>query len=574
MSRPSCLLLCILVTLLAPPRVASAAWPSDPAVNLPLCAAPGDQYYQVAASDGAGGAVVAWVDHRSGGYTHIYAQRVDASGTPLWAEDGVAVCTAAGDQQYPVIAPDGAGGAIVAWFDYRGGWGDVYAQRIAAAGTPQWAENGVALCSSVGTPSPENFIHMIPDGTGGALVTWPMRTMGAPQQQVFIQSVDASGTARWTANGVAVASTEHDQHEPQVVRDGTGGAIVAWQDYRADDYWGDVYAQRVDATGTPQWTAGGVPLCTATGDQTNLMAKPDGAGGVVVVWEDERASEADIYAQRVSASGSPQWTTDGAPVCVAAGGQFDPMLVPDGSGGGVIAWPDMRDGAIGLYAQRIDGSGATLWPGAGVVVCSTVGEIPVETITPLQMASGDGAGGVIVAWWDKRNGTDCDIYAQRVDASGVVQWPVGGTPVSTAAGDQLYPSVVSDGSGGIVAAWRDSRDGSWDIYAQRLYASGSVDVAPGATTSALRLDSPVPNPSRSGMRIAYALPQASRASLAIYDLHGRRVRGLLAGHLPAGEGSAHWDGLDESGRPVASGLYFARLDTGGSVLTARFTTVR
>ena len=64
-------------------------------------------------SDGAGGAIVTWHDTRSGGTTDIYAQRVNASGAIQWTADGVALCTARGNQDYVWITIDGAGGAIV-----------------------------------------------------------------------------------------------------------------------------------------------------------------------------------------------------------------------------------------------------------------------------------------------------------------------------------------------------------------------------------------------------------------------------------------------------------------------------
>ena len=49
----------------------------------------------------------------------------------------------------------------------------------------------------------------------------------------------------------------------------------------------------------------------------------------------------------------------------------------------------------------------------------------------------DGSGGAIIAWMDSRSGAHCDIYAQRINASGVVQWTADGVAISTAAGAQI-----------------------------------------------------------------------------------------------------------------------------------------
>ena len=79
------------------PRPAAAAWPTDPTLNVPLCTAPGAQAWPTIASDGAGGAIVTWMDYRSD-TSGIYAQRISADGTPQWKTNGVALCTATGGQ--------------------------------------------------------------------------------------------------------------------------------------------------------------------------------------------------------------------------------------------------------------------------------------------------------------------------------------------------------------------------------------------------------------------------------------------------------------------------------------------
>lgn len=83
-----------------------------------------------------------------------------------------------------------------------------------------------------------------------------------------------------------------------------------------------------------------------------------------------------------------------------------------------------------------------------------------------------------------------------------------------------------------------------------------------------------PNPFGPRTEIAYALPRAGEAELAIFDIAGRRVRVLLAGPQPAGAGSVRWDGRDAAGRTVAAGLYFARLSTGGRSETQRLVLLR
>ncbi len=83
-----------------------------------------------------------------------------------------------------------------------------------------------------------------------------------------------------------------------------------------------------------------------------------------------------------------------------------------------------------------------------------------------------------------------------------------------------------------------------------------------------------PNPFNLGTAIAFTTPEDGPASVEIYDVAGRRIRTLAEGFVPAGEHVLTWDGRDESGRAVASGVYLYRLKTRDAVVTRRMVKVR
>src|SRR6185503_7297413 len=98
----------------------------------------------------------------------------------------------------------------------------------------------------------------------------------------------------------------------------------------------------------------GVSICTAANAQYFPMLVADGAGGAVITWQDQRTGEFDIYAQRVNASGASQWTGDGVALCLAGGDQLNPLIVTDGSGGGILTWTDYRTaGTYLVFAQHV-----------------------------------------------------------------------------------------------------------------------------------------------------------------------------------------------------------------------------
>jgi len=407
-------------------------WTTD---GVPVCTATGVQEAQQITSDGAGGSIVMWRDCR-GSDIDIYAQRVDALGNILWLIDGVPLCTATEDQEDPQITSDGAGGAIVTWYDSRDGYYNIYAQRIDVSGTVQWTTDGVLLCTAANS---QYYPQITSDGVGGAIVTWVDYRSG--NDDIYIQRIDASGTVQWTADGVPVCTATGYQDLPQITSDGVGGAIVTWRDFRSGSSY-DIYAQRIDASGTIQWIADGVAISVgALGGSSCPQVTSDGAGGAIVTWQIYQAGYWDIYAQRTNASGTIQWITNGVPLCTAPEGQEDPQITSDSSGGAIVTWKDYRNGTdYNIYAQRINTSGTVQWTADGVSLCTaTENQLEVQ-ITP------DGAGGAIVTWQDDRGGIDNDTYAQRIDALGAVQWTIDGVPICTATGNQAIPQIISDGA--------------------------------------------------------------------------------------------------------------------------------
>ena len=84
-----------------------------------------------------------------------------------------------------------------------------------------------------------------------------------------------------------------------------------------------------------------------------------------------------------------------------------------------------------------------------------------------------------------------------------------------------------------------------------------------------------PNPMRGGgTTLGFSLARESHARVAVYDVMGRRVRTLLDQTRAVGAGQVFWDGRDDAGRRLGSGVYFARFDGDGAAFAERLTVVR
>ncbi|MEZ4386017.1 MAG: peptidoglycan DD-metalloendopeptidase family protein [Candidatus Krumholzibacteriia bacterium] len=107
----------------------------------------------------------------------------------------------------------------------------------------------------------------------------------------------------------------------------------------------------------------------------------------------------------------------------------------------------------------------------------------------------------------------------------------------------------------------------------RFYV-GTGTTAPDLASAGVVLHGVSPNPFNPTTTVAFSLATAGDVDLAVFDARGRRVAGLVGGSLPAGGHRVLWDGLDEAGRPVRSGAYLVRLQTGGEVRWTRAMMVK
>jgi hypothetical protein len=119
-----------------------------------------------------------------------------------------------------------------------------------------------------------------------------------------------------------------------------------------------------------------------------------------------------------------------------------PSLLSDHDGGAILVW-SLRSPIppyfSGVFAQRIDSRGQFLWFPDGVQ-CTSWGATS-SVATPY------GAGGVITAWTDSRNGNN-DVFVQRVESNGQTSWLLDGLRTSPIVGDQISRAIVNDGNGG------------------------------------------------------------------------------------------------------------------------------
>ena len=378
---------------------------------------------------------------------------------------GVTVSDIGTSETVECAASDGRGGAIVVFSSGRTGASGYYAQRIKADGTPGWVANGVRLGVIGQAP------RVISDGFGGAIVVWWDETNGINNTDIRGQRIDSSGVLKWGTEGVAICSQINDQQLADIISDGSGGVVVTWSDDRNNATTGsDVFAQRVLASGTVFWTSLGVTVCNATGSQTGAALVRDAGLGFVVLISDSRSYATlgyDVYAQRLNSSGSRQWGTLGVPVSTSSDDQNGDGLVATADGGTFAIYHDNGGATPDLYVKRLNSSGAQLWSGNAYAAFVSSGSRSYEGAC----ASGDG---LIVVARDYRSGSSYDLYAQKLTGMGTRLWGASaGVVVLATSDDDDAEAVFSDGANGVLVGMRSTGLSFYDRVAQRINLNGT-----------------------------------------------------------------------------------------------------
>jgi hypothetical protein len=530
-------------------------------------------------SDGASGTIIAW---HGGTGSDIFARRLLADGTPAagWPVTApLLVCGATGLQEQPVLVTDGAQGALMFWQDARNGSNyDIYGQRINSSGGIPSSSNWVANGNPISTVTGNQYTPVaVSDRAGGAIIVWQDGRQGGGNYDIYAQRVDGDGNRLWAPAGVPVCVAANNQINPSIVADGSGGAYIAWQDYRKGNEY-DIYVQHLTASGAigpdTRWTTNGVGVCVATNSQFYPVLAGDGAGGVFVTWQDFRTGgDNHIYAQHLSATAVvvANWPVNGTPVCQAQYSQYFPVVASDGATGLFVAWQDYRTGTTNhIYAQHLT-AGNTVWVNDGV---------PISTASNGQFApqiAHDGAGGAFITWYDSRGSTN-DVYIQQVNNAGVLNpvWDRDGLGICLAPNTQQYPVITTNAAGSAIMTWQDLRSGSVAtaaIYAQQAVNPTQVAVGDPPLVPT-QLGAPRPNPFRETSEVQLTLAEPASVRAEVLDITGRRIATLASGHLPAGTHMLRWDGTTARGQHAAPGVYLIRVQSPGLQRTLRVVRLR
>jgi hypothetical protein len=289
---------------------------------------------------------------------------------------------------------------------------------------------------------------------------------------ILASSFPTDAPAAWSTLGTQLP-TNAMSGTSKSVPDGAGGAIIAFTtatEIGPGEWDYNIGAQRIDAEGNVLWGPMGVVVCAAPSSQNTPVIATDMAEGAIIAWYDARSGNPRPHIQRIDSNGTALWAADGIAIECDSTSAYDSQIVSDGAGGAIVVFLAWGS-SIDVLAQRFNPSGNSLWQAGGVPVCAATN----QQNTP--RAASDGSHGVIATWQDRRTNV-YDIYAQRIDASGAARWTTNGVALyASPTKDEYNPVIAADGFGGAIVAWEDYRnqvagDATCDIYASRIDSLG------------------------------------------------------------------------------------------------------
>ncbi len=567
-------------------RLDSAGTPLWTADGVPLCTDFATQYILDIVKDQQGGAVFVWSDYRTG-VGNLMAQRIDATGATRWAVDGQLVSSPGVYVSQTAVTDLPNGHTMVSWAESSAGTTNILVQNVAPDGTLVLGANGSIIAANL--PLDIGYIQdgFTTSSGDGMVVVWKGSKYG--EYDIYSQRCDRAGNGIFPSSRMAVCKAVGDQTKPMVIPDNDKGLFVVWNDGRSNP--NHYYAQHQTSTGF--WGNPGAPL-------TSVQDVPDDQGGVVNVdWNPSRldafpANEVTFYtlwrslpvakinpdAKLIIRPADRRTHKDEKVVLATPGAnkanywEYMFSVVPRGLPGYGKTLPTPYD-SVSVASPPIDYMVVTETAADSVYFMSTpLAALSVDNLAPIAVKGlhgtlNYGPSSIDLIWQANAEG-DLDHYnLYRGTTPGFV--PDQTSLVSTVADTTFLDTSGDSGSYYRLAAVDIHGNEGPDVLLNPAGVSGVGDTIPVVELAISRV---APNPFNPVTTIEFTVPNTGQVRLEIYDLAGRRVRTLVNEVLPTGPGKAVWRGVDDSGRPTASGTYLARLTGEGLVVTRSLTLVK
>ncbi|MBK8915318.1 MAG: hypothetical protein IPM64_12100 [Phycisphaerales bacterium] len=276
------------------------------------------------------------------------------------------------------------------------------------------------------------------------------------------------------ATNLIVSDDVSEQTQSKVRATADGGCYISWYSNALGGY--DMYLQRLDRDGVPQWADHGIRIADLAHSSTqDYGIAVDSGGHALLTYRDDRPGTTQVGVNRIAPDGTLLWGANGVVLPGSLNGNRPVVAILDDDS--IVVGYTASTSPATIVLHRLDPDGNLLWGGSGV----TVADPAAPTSRPLNLSDlQPGIGTTVIALWVRCTGANCvtsnkHLYAQMYDETGGEVWN-SGTPVEIFTANSIqtayFPTFVADGAGGAVIPFYET-GATRRVRVQHLEADGT-----------------------------------------------------------------------------------------------------
>ena len=563
------------------------------------------------ASDNEDNAIVTFTDIRDNDSLHAFAYLIDPEGNFLWGTNGIRLSGNGDYQANPVATQTSDSNYVFAWI-VAADTQKIALQKISPAGQKLWGTDPIIYAS--GTDENYTYPAIIPSDNGSVIVVHTGSTgpFFAAVVHIYAQKFDTDGSTLWGTNGVGIQTLGGIPFyvHPTVISDSKSGVFVSWYDDRDFNNLFSSFAQHVTSSGTVSFPTDGAELSTASMHHLYpSLAFNSNTNELFSFWLEETSLQDQfaIYGQKLDASGTPQWTATGKSfTTMSSNTLFGPYPQPidtsvyviylEGNASGVnngvnafmvnsdgnfswspnivdmsdptadklhsvatmssdnvvkFAWEDTRSGDRGIYAQNINPDGSLGYEPLPVELTSFAGTLNGNTVT--------------LSWQTATETNNSGFEIERSSSSPGAIWDKIGFVEGNGTSTETKNYSFAD---------KNLLSGKYSYRLKQIDFDGSfeyseivnVDVSSPAKYS---LEQNYPNPFNPATVIEYSIPEMNHVTIKIFNVLGKEVATLVNEEKSAGTYK-----VDFNASNLSSGVYYYTISTGSFSSTKKMMLMK
>jgi prepilin-type N-terminal cleavage/methylation domain-containing protein len=285
-------------------------------------------------------------------------------------------------------------------------------------------------------------------------------------ENIYIKSFNSDGNLQWDTKKVNTDATDYNQINPHIALTenfGSATSCIVWEDYRSGNNW-DIYAQTFDATGNRLWT-NDLAVAASSTDEYSPTIVIDSEDNILIAWVENSSSGEKIYLDKFDLTGTTTWPT-AKNIISTPNSVYAPVIALDNEDNIYLAYTAYESGVENVYLAKFSSSTNLLW--------QKQANRQATTSNQYDPAIDLGGGYVYISWTDDRN-SNPDIYAQKFNSNGIVQWSEDQRiNIDIGTGIQRNSSLLINSGNKNFAVWEDARNEDFAIYAAEFYDPGTV----------------------------------------------------------------------------------------------------